>query len=1086
MTALGAWPSPGEELLLRSAGAWPPDAQGYLRDPASRELRHWTMMLTMLRRDARRGDGELGLVGLLGDATLVVEGVDATVTCPDEDTLTRVVRSLPGATVEGLVVRTGLVELVCASAWPSERSATEVGRPAPLDYEAFVQAKQVAAPERGRELAIPLSKGLFPFQGDAVTWAVRRGCAALFESFGLGKTRQELEYARQVLALEGGRFLIVAPLGVRGEFMREADALGLELTFIQRTESAGETGIYLTNYESVREGNVDPLTFVGVALDEASILRGFGGTKTFREFMGKFEGSGVRYRLVATATPSPNDYEELLAYAAFLDVAEIADMKTRFFKRDSTKADCLTVYPHKEEEFFRWVSTWALFLTRPSDADPTYSDEGYALPPMEVTWHELPSDHATAGVERSGQVRLLADASVGIVEASREKRRSLDARVARVLEIVTALRTETPAPGATGHAASGLSDQVVIWCDLNDEQRAIEKALGAAGITVSSMYGADTLDDREANIERWRSRETSVFLSKPVMYGAGVNLQQCHTMVFAGVGYKFQDAFQGMHRVQRFGQTHPVSIHMIYTESERSIREAFAAKWTNHVELVERMAAMVRSRGLARAALTCARSPVAPVARVEARTSSAVLVNNDNVRELARCADNSIGLYVTSYPYGNQYRYTELMEDFGHTDSPEHFFAQMDFLMPHVFRTLQPGRVLAVHVKDRITPGGLSGMGFRTLYPFHADCIANGIKHGFGLIGMITVITDVVRENNQTNRLGYSAMCKDSSSMGVGVPEHVLIFRKPQTDKSKGFADVRVTRDKTSYPLARWQIVANGLWGSSGERVLTADDLVGVDHSTMYKLWKASCLSKRYDFEEHVALNVALQDRGALPVDFSLFPVHSKHPDVWTDVTRMRTSNSVLSAKGRELHVCPMQWDIVDRLIEQYSNPGDIVGDFFGGVGTTAMRAVVKGRHGWSCELSERYHREAVAFVTAAERKLSVPTLFDLDAAESAPDKEPEACSNAPSAPPPPPLGPESTSPQAPAAPPPWSADPAVGTPLAPVPTEAAPEPPAPKARKPRAPRGTAKPRAPRLEAISPIRVDDPAPAGPLFGGAEG
>jgi len=851
-------------------------------------------------------------------------------------------------------------------------------------YEAFIAAKQIATPDRGRELALPVSEGLFPFQGDAVAWAVRLGCAALFESFGMGKTRQELEYARQVLALEGGRFLVCIPLGVRGEFFREAAALGLEVHFIQRTEAAGETGIYLTNYESVREGKVDPLAFTGVALDEASILRGFGGTKTFREFMGKFEGSGVRYRLVATATPSPNEYEELLAYAAFLDVAEISDMKTRFFQRDSTKADRLTLYPHKVEEFFRWVSTWALFLTRPSDLG--YDDTGYDLPPCEVFWHTLPSDVSTAGVERSGQARLLPDATAGISEASREKRRSLAARVDKTLSLLTALRTQTPAPGATGHAGSGLSDQVVVWCDLNDEQRALEKALRAAGIPCSSLYGAQDIDEREALIEQWRRGETSVFLSKPVMYGAGVNLQQCHTMVFAGLDYKFQDKFQAIHRIQRFGQRHPCQVHFIHTEAEQGIREALEEKWANHRELVARMTGLVRQHGLARAAMERSVAPVQAVERREVKTEHATLVLNDCVRETMAMAADSVDLILTSIPFGNQYRYSEDFHDLGHTDDAEHFFAQMDFLTPNLLRILRPGRVLAVHVKDRIVPGGLSGLGFQTLYPFHADCIRHYTKHGFALVGMVTVVTDVVRENNQTYRLGYTEMCKDATPRGVGVPEHILYLRKPPSDRSNGYADTKVSRPKEEYSLSRWQVQANAFHRSNGNRLLTARDLEGIDHSAIYKLWRSHNLTHVYDHEAHVALTEALEARGALPVDFSLMPPHSWHPDVWTDVTRMRTLNGAQSAKGRELHVCPMQFDIADRVIRQYSMPGELVLDPFGGLGTVAMRAVQQRRRGYSIELNPKYHADAVTYLRAAERALSVPTLFDLDAHESTPE----------------------------------------------------------------------------------------------------
>ena len=235
-------------------------------------------------------------------------------------------------------------------------------------YREFLGAKAQLATASGLDIdpgeVHPVLK---PHQCDAVVWAVRGGRRALFESFGLGKTLQQLEIERLILAKLGrGRGLIVCPLGVRQEFTRDARLLGLEVQFIRTSGEASADGIYVTNYESVREGKLDPRGFDVVSMDEAAILRGFGGTKTFRELMRLYEGSAA-YRFVATATPSPNEYIELLSYAAFLDILDVGQGKTRFFKRDSAHADRLTLHPHMAEEFWLWVASWALFLQKPSD-----------------------------------------------------------------------------------------------------------------------------------------------------------------------------------------------------------------------------------------------------------------------------------------------------------------------------------------------------------------------------------------------------------------------------------------------------------------------------------------------------------------------------------------------------------------------------------------------------------------------------------------------------------------------------------------------------------------------------------------------
>lgn len=855
------------------------------------------------------------------------------------------------------------------------------------EYRRFVEAKRVAAPEKG----IRVSPGdlhpiLKPFQRDVVSWALRRGCAALFESFGLGKTIQQLEIAAQITKHCGGNFLIVTPLGVRQEFAHDAKLLGLSMKFIRSIEEM-ETDccIYLTNYETIREGKLDPRRFTGVSLDEASILRGFGATKTFREFMRLFENGQVRYKFVATATPSPNEFVELLAYAAFLDVMDVGQAKTRFFKRDSTDADNLTLHPHKENEFWLWMSTWAIFLQKPSDIG--HSDDGYVLPEMDIRWHEIPTDHAGAGAEVSGQGRLMRNAAIGVQDAAREKRSSLARRIEKMLQ----LRAERP------------SDHVIIWHDLEDERRAVEQALPEC----ATVYGAQKIEDRERIIIDFSQGKIAEVGSKPVMLGSGCNFQRhCHWAIYLGIGFKFNDFIQSCHRVHRFLQTERVRIDLIYTEAEREVRRVLEEKWENHKALVAKMGEIIREYGLATNAIESAMQRSLGCERREESGATWRMVNNDCVEEVAALPENHAGLILTLIPFSTQYEYTPSFNDFGHTDSNAHFWQQMDFLVPEILRVLQPGRVAAIHVKDRIVPGGMTGLGFQTVYPFHADCIANFTKHGFAYLGMKTIVTDVVRENNQTYRLGWTEQCKDGSRMGVGMPEYLLLFRKPPTDSSNGYADLPVVKQKADYSRSRWQIDAHGFARSSGNRPLSSEDIAGLPHERIFKLFRSFSSESVYDFERHVALSESLETcpecrhihigsevcgrdkcdcrgSGRLPVTFMLLQPQSWHPDVWTDITRMRTLNSSQYAKGREMHLCPMQFDLAERVINQFSMPGEVVLDPFAGIGTVSMMAVKMGRRGLGVELSERYFEDAVYYCHEAEARRSVPTLFDLEQTEA-------------------------------------------------------------------------------------------------------
>jgi DNA modification methylase len=347
------------------------------------------------------------------------------------------------------------------------------------------------------------------------------------------------------------------------------------------------------------------------------------------------------------------------------------------------------------------------------------------------------------------------------------------------------------------------------------------------------------------------------------------------------------------------------------------------------------------------------------------------------VIQTAALPENSVGLIVTSVPFSTQYEYTPSYNDFGHSDDNAHFFRQMDFLSPELLRVLRPGRKLYVHVKDRTRPGGLEGVGFQTVDPFHADCLAHYRAHGFYYMGMITIETDVVRENNQTYRLGWSEKCKDGSRMSVGMPEYVLIFRKAPTDNSDGYADEPVIHSKADYSRGRWQIDAHGKWRSSGDRLLGPEDFVGLDAKGIYRAWREHSTSSVYDYESHVAVAQSLDEANSLPPGFALLPPHAWHPDVWSDVARMRTLNGEQSAKGREMHLCPLQFDIVDRIIEFDSNPGDVVYDPFGGLMTVPLRAVMKGRIGWATELNPGYFTDGVRILRENDAKRSVPSLFD-------------------------------------------------------------------------------------------------------------
>ncbi|PXV88408.1 DNA methylase [Lachnotalea glycerini] len=829
-----------------------------------------------------------------------------------------------------------------------------------MNYKEFLYSKVELVFDSGFDIDVSkINKALKPHQKDAVAWAIKGGKRALFESFGLGKTIQEIEFCYQVIKHEGGNALIVLPLGVKQEFTRDAvGVLGYDMPLyvrnMQEVESAN-TDIMITNYERVRDGDIRPEYFTATSLDEASVLRSF-GSKTYQTFLDKFKG--VKYKLVATATPSPNRYKELIHYAGYLEVMDTGQALTRFFQRDSTKANNLTLYPNQEDEFWLWVSSWALFVTKPSDLNQKYSDAGYDLPPLQVNWHEIPVEYGNS-TDKYGQVQLFQEAAAGLKDAAAVKRESIDIRIAKLKEIV--------------EQSNG--DSFILWHDLEAERLAIKKAIPE---TVD-IFGSQDYEIREKRVIDFSEGRTRLFATKKELSGSGCNFQKhCHRAIFVGIDYEFNDFIQAIHRIYRFLQTEKVIIDIIYMENEENIKNVLLEKWKNHNHMVQKMIEIVKQYGLnsPNKVERLKRKMGVETVKVQGQYYTAVL--DDCVEETKRMQENSIDLIHTSIPFGNHYEYSANYNDFGHNQNTEKFFEQMNFLTPQLLRILRPGRVAAIHVKDRVLFGNATGTGMPTIEPFHSDCIRHYMKHGFMYFGMITILTDVVRENNQTYRLGWSEQCKDGSKMGVGCPEYILLFRKLPTDRSNAYADEPVSKTKEDYTRAQWQIDAHGYWRSSGDRLISKEEIENIPVDKLQSVYRIYSRESIYNYQEHVELAKKLDKNGKLPATFMVVAPGSWNTlEVWDDINRMKTLNTQQSRRRQQMHVCPLQIDIVERIINRYSNEGDLVLDPFGGLMTVPMTAVKMKRRGYGIELNEDYFRDGVGYLQSAENEISVPTLFD-------------------------------------------------------------------------------------------------------------
>jgi DNA modification methylase/superfamily II DNA or RNA helicase len=828
-----------------------------------------------------------------------------------------------------------------------------------MEYNEFLENKIVVAEDFGFEPKEP-SEFLKPHQKDITQWCLKGGRRAIFASFGLGKTVMQLELAYQAIKENKKPFLICMPLGVVGEFKRDNLTFfknEIEVEYITGTfANELENKIYLTNYERVRSGSIDASKFCGVSFDEASILRNL-KTETTNFILKEF--SKIPFRFVCTATPTPNDFIEILNYADYLGVIDRGHALTRFFQRDSVHAGKLTLYPNKKEEFWKWVSTWAVFINKPSDLG--YSDEGYDLPDLNLI--EVEVDNTPAGEIRNkrGDIVLFKDTTKSLLDVSREKSTSISNRVNATYEIFKQ------------HSDKNF----IFWSDLEAERMELEKKFKEHDI--KSVYGSQTNEEKENLLIDFSEGKYQILNSKPKIAGSGCNFQHaCYNAIFVGIGYKFNDFIQAIHRIHRFAQQHQVNIWLVYTNNEHEVLKALKTKWKNHIELQTEMINIVREYGLNSDKIKSDMKRQIFKNRRENKLKNATLVNNDSVQEWKTLPDNSHGMILTSIPFGDHYEYSDNYNDMGHNHGNEEFFKQMDYLTPELLRVLQPGRICAVHVKDRIRYSYQNGTSFTTISDFSGDTVHHFKKHGFYLVGKITITTDVVRENNQTYRLTWGECRKDGTKMGVGLPEYVLLFRKKPTEMNNAYADCPVIKKIDEYLLSMWQLDAHAYWKSSGNRMLSADEILQMEPAQLFNWWKKHDINNVYSFKEHFEMCETLAQKDKLSKLFMSLPPHSGNDLVWTDVNRMRTLNANQVNNKKEKHICPLQLDIIERLIYRFTNENDVVADPFGGLFSTPYVALQKNRKSFACELNPSYYDDGLFYMKGLEYQLSVPTLFDM------------------------------------------------------------------------------------------------------------
>ncbi len=458
------------------------------------------------------------------------------------------------------------------------------------DYASFLARKSASAPPSGIVGATVESEYLFPFQRDCVEWALRRGKAALFESVGLGKTRQQLTYAHEASLYledmgESSAVLILTPLAVAAQTVREAERIGIAAKYCKAPEDEEPGVITVTNYDRLERFN--PKRYGVVVLDESSVIK-HQGSKRRNLIIGSFHDTP--FRLACTATPAPNDRKELGNHAEFLGVMTMQEMLSEFFVHDSGDTGQWRLKGHARDRFWQWVASWGAMVTKPSDLG--YPDDGYDLPPLTIHDHVI---GATIEQDRevhakSKQLNLIPMPATNLKSQRKARRVTLEERVRYAVEIV----------GAEPH------EQWLIWCELNDESEALIEAVAKAIPGAVEIRGSHSAEKKEAAMLGFASGSIAAMVTKSSIAGFGMNFQSCARSLFVGVTHKYEEVHQALGRNHRFGQTRPVHAHMVYSELEGNVRENLRRKAREYHEMADAMRGIVAAhvkqnvRGLAR------------------------------------------------------------------------------------------------------------------------------------------------------------------------------------------------------------------------------------------------------------------------------------------------------------------------------------------------------------------------------------------------------------------------------------------------------------------------------------------------------
>ena len=606
-----------------------------------------------------------------------------------------------------------------------------------MDYQQLLDQKQIEDKPTGLSEVGELNPMLFQFQKDIVEWALRRGRASIFADCGMGKTPMQLEWAKHI----PGKVLILAPLAVSKQTMREADKFGIKgLTYSSNGEI--DSKITITNYERLH--HFDLSVFTGIVLDESSILKAYTG-KYRTEIIEK--SKQIPFRLACTATPAPNDFMELGNHAEFMGAMSRTEMLAMFFIHDAGETQKWRLKGHGQSKFWEWVCSWAVMIRKPSDIG--YDDTGFILPELSVNQVTIPVDEPAEGMLFAMEARTL-------IERRQARKQTTEARCKKAAELV-----------------GDSQEQWLIWCDLNYESAMLSKMIPDA----VEVKGADSQEHKEKSMLGFSDGTVRVLVTKPSIAGFGMNWQNCHNVIFVGLSDSYEKYYQAIRRCWRFGQTEVVKCHIVTASTEGAVVSNIGRKEKDAQKMAEMMVENMHE--INQKNIHGQTRTLAKYETDKATGTGWEYYLEDCVDGVAKLKENSIGYTIFSPPFASLYTYSNSERDMGNCKDGDAFADHFAFLIPELFRVTMPGRLLSFHCMN--LPTTKTRDGFIGIKDFRGQLIKAFQDAGFIFHSEVVIWKNPVVAMQRTKALGllHKQIVKDSAMSRQGLPDYLVTMRKP-------------------------------------------------------------------------------------------------------------------------------------------------------------------------------------------------------------------------------------------------------------------------------------------------------------------